>query len=72
MKKRIIILIGLIITILGAYISLSYALFEKTEVQSEENTITTYNCLDIEIEGNNELNLTNITIMINIKFIMIK
>ena len=59
MKKRIIILIGLIITILGAYISLSYALFEKTEVQSEENTITTYNCLDIEIEGNNELNLIN-------------
>ena len=59
MKKRIIILIGLIITILGAYISFSYALFEKTETQEGDNTITTYNCLDIEIEGNNELNLTN-------------
>ena len=59
MKKRIIILIGLIITILGAYISFSYALFEKTETQTDNNTITTYNCLDIEIEGNDELNLIN-------------
>ena len=59
MKKRIIILIGLIITILGAYISFSYALFEKTETQSGNNTISTYNCLDLSIEGEENINITS-------------
>ena len=59
MKKRIIILIGLIITILGAYISFSYALFEKTETQTDNNTISTYNCLDLSIEGEENINITS-------------
>ena len=48
--------IGFLIVVYGGY---SYALFIKTEEQSGTNEISTYNCLDISIEGGNELNLTN-------------
>ena len=59
MKKRIILLISLIIFMIVAYASFSFALFTKSDSQDGMNQITTYNCLDISIEGENELNLTN-------------
>ncbi len=59
MKKRIIIMSGIIVFMLVAYIGFSYALFTKSKEQEGINQITTYNCLNISINGEEELNLTN-------------
>ena len=59
MKKRIVLLFSLIGLLLVTIVSTSFALFTKSKAQDGINQITTYNCLDISIEGENELNLTN-------------
>ena len=59
MKKRIVLLLSLIGLLLVTIVSTSFALFTKSKAQDGINQITTYNCLDISIDGENELNLTN-------------
>ena len=59
MKKKIILLAGLIVFVMVAYAGFSYAIFESSKVQENSNQITTYNCLEVIINGGDELNLTN-------------
>ncbi len=58
MKKRIIImsfLILLFVLVIGG----SFVIFTKESIQEDTNSINTLNCLDVSIEGTENLVLTN-------------
>ncbi len=59
MKKKIIVLTGLIVFMLVAFGGFTYAIFTNSKVQEGSNNISTYNCLDIQITGEEEINLDN-------------
>ena len=58
LNKRITIIIALVGVILLSAVGTSFALFEKTETQTDNNTITTYNCLDVSINGGNAISMS--------------
>ncbi len=59
MKKKVIMLTSLIVFVLLAYAGFSYAIFTNSKVQEGSNSISTYNCLDVKIDGEDVINLTN-------------
>ena len=59
MKKKIIVLTGLIVFMLVAFGGFTYAIFTNSKVQEGSNSVSTYNCLDIQITGEEEINLDN-------------
>ncbi len=48
MKKKIIVLTGLIVFMLVAFGGFTYAIFTNSKVQEGSNSVSTYNCLDIQ------------------------
>ena len=59
MKKKIIVLTGLIVFMLVAFGGFTYAIFTNSKSQEGSNSVSTYNCLDIQITGEEEINLDN-------------
>lgn len=59
-KKRIIILVVLIAALLATYVGITYAAFTSNVIQTNDNIITTTDCLSITFQSvNSPLNLTN-------------
>ncbi len=57
-NKRITIIVALIGVLLVTALGTSFALFEKVQTQEGNNTISTYNCLDVTITGGDAISIS--------------
>ena len=59
MRKRVIFLIMLVVIIIVIYGGFAYAVINQSKIQSATNRIYLANCLDISIDGEDEIDLND-------------